>query len=321
MSSPSIEHGPQQQALFPEPERRPEPSTPSLDALIQRARVEAATKADGGAVGTVVARLAANDGHAPVATLRAEGFPDDAIAAALTTDPEDRRRKPRARLGVVDGTPLLWLTTTGWQSAGRTSRRERSPSAESAIHAAAPTELSGWLAQQLAPWPGLRVSVSTGEPCRAWSERVKALAWSRVQGAGDANGAYGVLTGGLLPDALLVERWHSAADYRSAWGHDPATAEDAAEQTCALEVELARKGEPLRWKVERWQAALDLGAAHAVVWVVRSRTIADDLRALGVGADGSRQLLVPGAEVGLGGDAMPDLPTTWWPLRIGEGQR
>ena len=289
----------------------------TLDALIQAARVESATKADGGAVGAVVERLAAGDGSALVATLRAEGFPDDALAAAATTDPGDRRRKPRARLGIVAGQPHLWLTTTGWQAAGRSSGRERPPSAESAAHATAPADLGAWLAKRLAPWPSLRVTVVTGAPVKAFSDQVTALAWGRIQGAGDTTGRFGALTSPLRLDALLVERWANAAAYESAWGHPPDAPEDLAEQTLCLEVERARKAAaPLRYKVERHTAALALGAAYGVVWVVTAREVARDLTALGVGAPGSRQLLVPATAVGLDGDPMPDIPAAWWPLRL-----
>lgn len=289
----------------------------SLDALIQTAHVEAARSQDGGAVGAVVRRLAEGDGSALVASLRAEGFPDEAIAAAVTTDAADRRRKPRARLGVVGGSVMVWLTTTGWQSAGRTSARERHPSSESQLHAAAPSQLAEWLDAKLARWPHLRITVVTGAPTRTWGEELKSLAWGRLQGAGDTTGRFGVLTGGLIPDALLVTRWRTADDYRAAWGQDPAAPEDAAEETSALETELTRKAlGPLRAKVTRWEAALDLGAAHRVIWLVRSHEVAENLLRLGVGTERSRQLLVPAAAVGMEGDPMPDVVPTWWPLRV-----
>ena len=290
---------------------------PSLSALIQRARVEATKASEGGAVGAIVGRLAREDGTASVAVLLSEGFPEAAIAAAVSPAADDKRVKPRAKLGLVGGEPFLWLTTTGWQAAGKPSRRERAPSAESAEHAAAPLRLEAWLSERLSPFPGLSVSVVTGDPCRAFSERVKALAWARISGAGDATGDAGVLTGGLVPDALLVERFPDDRTYAGAWGHLPTTAEDAAEQTVALECEFSPKSDaPLRWKVDRWSAALSLGAAHAVVWVVRSNDVADRLRALGVGKADSRQLLVPAVAVGLEGHDCPEWESQWWPLRV-----
>lgn len=297
------------------------PAAPALASLIQTARVEAAKAADGGAVGALVARLARGDGSASVAALGGEGFPDHVIAAAVTTSGTDKRIKARARLGIVAGEPFVWLTTTGWQASGKASGRERPPSAETAEHASAPQHVGTWLAERLAPYPGLTVTVATGDPCREFSERVKALAWSRIQGTGDANGEAGPLTGGLVPDALLVERFPDAVTYAGAWGQEPSTAEDLAEQTTALEVEDSRKSDgPLRWKVERWRTALHLGAAHAVVWVVRSVEVAERLQALGVGKPSERQLLVPGHAVGLGGDPLDGIEQHWWPLRLGAAQ-
>lgn len=307
----------EQLALFADDGDAP-PAPPTLDALIQRARVSAATQAEGGAVGALVARLASGDGSAPVEVLRAEGIPAQVIASALLADQADKRVRPRAKVGIVAGEPFIWLTTSGWQAAGFASRRERHPNAESAEHAAAPAHLAGWLRQRLAPWPALRVEVATGAPCRSFSERVKALAWGHIQGgAGDSGGGIGVLTGGLLPDALLCETFCGNADlYASAWGDQPQTPEDAVEQTLALEVQRAARAEPLRWKVERWEAALRLGAVFAVVWVVRTGEVADRLRALGVGDPASRQLLVSAASVGLPGDEIAGLPCSWWPLRL-----
>lgn len=307
----------EEQMLFPDlhPER---PQAPTLDALITAARVEAATVATGGQVGEVVRRLADADGALPVATLRTEGYPDDAITAAITPDSKDKRRKPRARLGIVAGQPMVWLTTTGWAASGRTSRRERHPDAESTAHAAAPSEVGGWLAARLAGHHFARVGVATGEPVKAWAEQVKALAWSRIQGAGDTTGTYGTLTGGIYPDALLVERWRDPSLYASAWGREPDAPEDAAEQLLGLEIELsAKRDEPLAWKVRRWASCLDLGAAAGVVWVVASQEVAENLAALGVGGQQHpRQFLVAAHALGLAGEPLPDLPLTWWPLRL-----
>lgn len=299
------------------------PQRLTLDALVQAARVEAAKKSDGGAVGAVVRRLAqATGGSLPVSVLLDEGFPSQALADAAQGDPDRKRSGPRARLGLVSGQPVLWLTTSGWQAAGRSTGRELSPSAESVAHATAPAAVATWLDEVTRPY-AVSVDVVSGQPCRDFGERVKALAWSRVQGRGDATGAAGSLTGGLYPDALLCERWADASLYGGAWGREPETQADAAEQVLGLEVEATRKSdEPLRWKVEKWAGALGLGACHAVVWVVRSRTVADRLAALGVGHDG--QLLVPAVSVGLEGEEMPGLlqgQHVWWPLRLAGTER
>jgi hypothetical protein len=290
----------------------------SLDAIIQTAKVDSAKKRDGGAVGAVIARLAqAPGGFVTVADLRAEGFPDQAIADTVQTDSTDRRSKPRAKLGIVGGIAGLWLTTTGWTAAGFPSRRELSPSAESIEHAEAPRRVEAWLDAVTAPYP-ISVDVVTGQPTRDFGERVKSLSWARLQSVGDTTGTVGVLVGGIYPDALVVERWADSSYYVGAWGKNPDHPYDAAEQVCALEIERAVKGEPLKWKVEKWAAALALGACHAVVWVVQSATVAERLAELGVGREPG-QFLVPACAVGLDGDHMPHLltpPDRWWPLRL-----
>jgi hypothetical protein len=295
----------------------------SLDALIQSARVEATKKGDGGAVGAVLRRLAeAPSGLVPVADLVAEGFPAQAVADAAQGDPADRRKGPRARLGVVADQPLLWLTTSGWQSCGYASRREVNPAAESVEHATAPRRIAAWLNTATEPY-AVRVEVATGTATKDLSARATSLAWSRIQGAGDGTGQAGSLTGGLYPDALLVEHWGDARLYAGAWGKSHDHPSDLTEQICALEVELNAKNDgPQRWKVEKWQTALDLGVCHSVVWVVRSRAVADTLKGLGVGDGRQFLVLVPASAVGLDGDEMPDLladPARWWPLRLPSG--
>ncbi len=309
------------------PENEATPSNeaaPSLSALIQTARSEAAARSTGGTVGLVVARLARGDGSATVATLRSEGFPESALVAAVTSkDPKDGRYKARAKLGIVAGEPMIWLTATGWQSAGRASGKERPPTAESASHAAAPGQINAWLKRVTEGLP-VDVSAVTGEPCRVFSDQVKALAWARIQGVGDTTGGAGSLTGGLVPDALIVERFANSETFVSAWGYDPATHDDIAEQTLALEVEDTRKAsEPLRWKVERWEAATELKAVIKVVWVVRTATVRDRLFALGVGTTRRpEQLLVPGARIGLpGSELLADSGSHWWPVRVYDQQQ
>lgn len=303
-----------QLALFPATAE--EQTTPSLAALVQTARVESATAAEGGAVGALLHRLLKTDGMASVEALRAEGFPEATVVAAITGAGLPSRARPRVRLGIVGGEPFIWLTTTGFQSCGKPSGRERTPDAEGAEHAIAPTKLARWLRTRLAPHQGLTVSVATGTATADFQRAVAALAWGRIQSKGDPSGALGSINQGIRPDAVMVERFPSAQTYLQAWGISPADPLDLAEQTVALEIEDSRKADhPLRAKVERWDTALDLGAAFAVVWVVRSAKVAERLQALGVGGTRPRQLLVAGADVGLGGDKL-DLEPVWWPLRL-----
>jgi hypothetical protein len=308
---------------------KPEPPTeaaqtedaPTFSALIQKARCEAATRGVGGSVGLLVARLARDDGSATVTGLRAEGFPESALYDAVTTDAKDKRVRPRAKLGIVAGEPMVWLTTTGWQAAGKPSGRERPPSAESAIHAAAPGYIDAWLQKVTGPWPGLDVRVVTGEPCRSFSEQVKSLAWSRIQ-LGDTTGEFGPLSNGLLPDALIVERYPNAQTYEGAWGRPPDSPDDVAEQVLALEIEDTRKASnPLLWKVNRWDTTCTrLGAAVRVVWVVRTAEIRDRLVDLGVGTERRpAQLLVAGARIDLPkSQLVAAAGTDWWPVGLWE---
>lgn len=72
--------------------------------------------------------------------------------------------------------------------------------------------------------------------------------------------------------------------------------------------------EPLRHRIGKWDASIGtLRAARAVLWVVRTRAVADRLAALGVGDPTRRlgQLLVPAAALDLGGDAL-DVTYPWW---------
>lgn len=301
-----------------------EPQIATLAALVQQARTEAAETTQGGAVATVVQRLTQSEGAAPLAALKAEGYPDQAIAAAAQADPKDRRLKPRIRVGIVSGEPVAWLTTTGWQSAGHPSRRERRPSHESMAHAAAPAALGRWLTATLKPWPYLRVDVVGGPALREWSDQVKALAWAQIQArtSGDTSNV-GSLTGGMYPDALLVERWPDPETYTSAWGADPQTPDDVAEQTLGLEIEDTRKSAGLlRSKVDRWDGAISLGAAYGVVWIVRSADVRANLVALGVGdlRRRPRQFLVAGSTCGLGGELLAPHGPEWWPARLAKQQ-
>lgn len=119
---------------------------------------------------------------------------------------------------------------------------------------------------------------------------------------------------------MVIERFPDAATYETAWGRAPTTTDDLVEQTLALEVESTLKSAaPLRWKLEKWNAALDLSVVHAVVWVVRSRAVADRLTELGVGRPGTAQLLVPSRVLGLDGEEFEWQAYdggTWWPLRL-----
>jgi hypothetical protein len=80
----------------------------------------------------------------------------------------------------------------------------------------------------------------------------------------------------------------------------------------------AKASDPLRAKVDRCQAACErLHAARAVLWVVRTRSVADRLRDLGV--DDPRrpsQILVPARDVGFSGEDVGPVRRPWWVTRV-----
>jgi hypothetical protein len=299
-----------------------------LDALVQQARVEAAAqRSDHAAEAEVLALLAERGGSLPLADLLAAGAPTEVVARLVDPNASnDKRRKTRARLGVVAEAPVVWLTATGWQATGRSSGREQVPTADSVSHATTPGRVADWLTAQAPAWEdrGVFVRITWGASCRRWSEEVVARAWGRLRSLGDTEGAVGSLTGGLVPDALLVERWTGQGAlelHAGAWGQSVTAVqpEDLAETTVAVEVEDTRKSaEPLRYKVSRWHEATEtLGAARAVVWLVRTREVADRLRDLGVDTEHRpTQLLVPATVFGLDGEALGPVQRPWWAWRV-----
>jgi hypothetical protein len=166
---------------------------------------------------------------------------------------------------------------------------------------------------------GVSVSVTYGAACRRWSTEVTAKAWAALRTQGDSGGAVGSLTGGLIPDGLVLERLpqgRAGAQLHAAlWGDVPVDDDDLAEAIYALEVEDTRKAsEPLRSKVDQLTVACEqLHAARAVLWVVRTREVATRLRDLGV--DDPRrpsQILVPARDVGLGGEDVGAVRRPWY---------
>jgi hypothetical protein len=298
-----------------------------LDTLIEAARITAksGTAAQQSAVLHTLAQ--SEGGLLTLDALLASGAPRDVVASLVDEESSnDKRRKCRARLGIISGTAVVWLTSTGWQAVGRPSGREVNPSSDSVAHAAAPSQLASWLAERsetLAAY-GITARVTYGSSVRRFSDEIVARAWARLRSYPDPEGAVGSLTGGLLPDGLLIESWrgpNAAETYRAAWGlHDEAHEDDLAETTTLIEVEDSRKSsEPLRSKVDRLTAVTDtLQAARAVVWIVRTREVADRLRDLGVD-DPSRRpnhLLVDARVVGLGGEDIGSIRKTWWPIAL-----
>ena len=299
---------------------------PDLDALVEAARIAHAQRRSMDAAAAEVLRLLAEaDGALPLDGLLAAGAPRDVVAHLVAEDLEDKRRKQRARLGFVGGAPVVWLTSTGWQATGRASGREVVPSADSVAHATAPAAIGRWIQQRTATLAahGISVRATQGAACRRWSTEVTARAWAALRTTADGDGAIGSLTGGLIPDGLVMQSVElgqaGAALYAQLCGGAPADDDDLAETTYTLEVEQTSKAsDPLRAKVDRCQAACEsLHAARAVLWVVRSRAVADRLRDLGV--DDPRrpsQLLVPARDVGLDGEDLGPVRRPWWLTQV-----
>ncbi len=161
---------------------------------------------------------------------------------------------------------------------------------------------------------------------RRFSAEVVARAWAGLRSRPDAEGSLGVLTGGWLPDALVVESWpltdEGRALYARAWGlpnPERIDADDLAETTVLCEVEDSRKAnDPAKWKVVRTEAGLSLDLGRACIWVCRSNTVARSLVALGVGDPSRRpgQLLVPAVALGMDGEDVPQVGPVWWPLGV-----
>jgi hypothetical protein len=140
----------------------------------------------------------------------------------------------------------------------------------------------------------------------------------------DSSGALGILTGGLIPDCLLIER-RPANDYgsqlfESAWGAKPNDIDEVAETVIAVEVQNAERqaGDPLRSKVDAWSSAIEnLKVASRVLWIVE-RKAAKVLISLGVGDPFRRpgQIIVSSGAVGLGGDTFDVPGSRWWVLGV-----
>lgn len=134
----------------------------------------------------------------------------------------------------------------------------------------------------------MNAHIVSGAAIRRFSEEVTSRAWAGLKATADGDGSVGLLTGGWHPDALCVTRWPlteaGRALYRQCWNAPNPSDDDLAESLAALEVEDTRKsGEPLRSKTAAAaQAVGALRVAHAVVWVVRTREVADRLRDLGI---------------------------------------
>lgn len=272
----------------------PEQPEKTLDRMITEAKINAAGRNKVSGIRRCIEILAELGGACEVEDLLDRGVSKDTLAMALQgTGSSDGRSRPRLKLDVTaEDAAVVWLTTTGWQSAGFPSRRETPPSSESIRHARMPKLIAKWCERHAPRTRGMPQIAIRNDPetIKEFSAEAVAAAWSRIQGPlGDNNGMFGPLTGGLMPDALMIERWATTpdgeADWKKAWASSrQPDFQQLAETWIAIEVELSAKGEkPLKHKVKKWDAALDLGLVQGVLWIVDDEKIADRLRSLGVG--------------------------------------
>lgn len=257
-------------------------------------------------------------------------FTEDQIRDVVDVEASpDKRRRPPAKVGQIDGVAAIWLTSLGWQRCG-INRREQNPRAETLTHAQGPNALRDWIERHQHYWttsphdltprelvPVYRARV-TSEPqaLNDFTQDVSSAAWVRIKNASQDE-AFGSLTvqagkGGYKPDALLTEMV-SADLATDLYNRDPHTGADLTsplklapnvnELVTAVEVEQTRKTyERIGAKVKKAQAAIDTNICQSVLWVVSTENVWRDLVDLGVGSPAyyPRQRLIPAAW--LGGD-------------------
>lgn len=300
-----------------------------LDLLISLAKQKELEKHGGEAAQIEAIRILSNAGGAlPLSELLERyGVSKPTIAALVDEElHKDKRRKVRARVGEVSGVPVVWLTASGHQAAGKTRGNEVRPTSDSLAHALAPKRLEKWL-REMEPQLkilGVSLSVSWGPSIRKLSEQIIALAWSRLKTSADSQGSLGMLTGGVLADCLVISRYspddEGARIFEAHWGEKTASLDLLAECVIAIEYQTATRqdGDPLRAKVDAWSAVVEkLGCVYAVVWIVEP-AVARVLANLGVGDDLRRpkQYLVAASDVGFEMEPFKVPGVRWWPLDL-----
>lgn len=321
--------------LQPEIEDDPEPDAEpsgvkSYAELVADKRIEAAQTSERSAIARCLELVAELGGGCEVDELLAQGVKKQTVADACQSDPSDKRNKPRLNLGFdAEGGELVWLTTTGWAASGHPSRRAKPPSSESLKHQRAHRVIADWYTKKAERYGRNLPRIDTRtdpESIREFSKDVESRAWSAIQSPSTvAAPTMGLLTNGLEPDALMIERWtgvHNAEEsWCTLWQVEELPDQDLLGETLvALEVELSLKGErPLKNKVNKWENAVALGLVQGVIWVTDDGRIAKNLQSLGIGNPSRKpgQYLTPYAAVGGTQDIfmVPEIGK-WWAQRV-----
>lgn len=275
-------------------------------------------------------QVAATDGLALVDDLLDAGVDPAVLAAALAPGDSDRRRRPRLRGGLLAGVRVCWLTSAGYAAVQMPNRREAPPSASTARHRLAPTNLERFLRQRVEPVARERghvlLDVLRGKPLRELVEERKGDAWSAVRHGNLSDQAEASsLLGGVFPDVLIVEDWplDLSGVRQQVWPTTGARADVAgvfeSSFAVACEIELHGKAHPLLLHKRRQHTrAMQIGGWwQATLWIVDSNDVLTRLRRAGVGdlREAPGHYVARASDVGLTGGEELDLDglaQPWW---------
>jgi len=273
--------------------------------------------------------LAANGGQmAESVLINKHGVRLTTIQAAcdptLKLGGEDKRYKTRCTMDVIDGVWVVWLTSTGRQATGQAAGREIRPTKMTMKHANGPEVLDAWLEQVRGQTESVvSIEINTFKSAAAeFSEDCTTLGWAAIM---DPLRVYnrvagGLINKGMLPDALILEKWEpgNLKLWQQCWNRigDEMPDQDLAEMRYGVEIQFATNtaGLSLKMKVRKWDAAIKLGVAAGCVWVC-TQAVADQLYSLGVGTDYCPgQVMISVKKLGIDPSATPFEPRgyRWW---------
>lgn len=296
------------------------------------------------AIASLCERVAEAGGLAGVDDLVAAGTPAALIAAALTKPKDKRRAAPLLAISVA-GQRLVKPSAAGWEIAGFPNKRTGGSTLSEARlrHALAPGQFCRWantVAERInVDEATLRHSATNApEAMTELADRLIERSWEVIQRQMTHGGrTFTKPEQAPRPDVLVMEEWGHASTHRptqeSVWGrlrraHERETlAQTEGKPTVlrvGIEIEVSAKATPdLAAKIERLDAALDLGGLDAVVWVVDDGKIAQRLARFGVGAHqpdkGVRHYFAAASRCGIDSDGLVAIPqgrALWWAAQV-----